>query len=516
MNKMEKSCTEQCYTVPHKMSFYFFVNNFHFALELLGAVALLMAAWLTFDTYSVSKEGKILVRTFGFGLFALWQVIAAINTGSDLLSFIGFTLFAIGLVCILGSFLKQQRLAAMPAILIVPSFATFTGPLYGVATILLLAVAYASNVQSKKEFNPTWRSFSIAFLLLGIASMFTFFAKGNEISLFALIGDAFELVGFLFLFAWVWQFLALRIRESLIIIFISATLLLSTIVTLAFSTILITQISSQTEASLLTNARVLDLNIKGLKQEALAEAALLSVDSRLGDAIVANDFPTLQMIAEGFMEQYALGFVTVTDAQGTVLIRAHALSRLNDSLSGERAFEEALSGKSFVTVESSPVEKLSIRAGAPVMQESEVVGTVIAGYPLDNALLDSIKRVTGLEMFVYENDTSVAATAFALDGRTRLTGLRLADDTVGNSVLKDGQSMTAQTDFHSQPFLASYLPLTSGDDKIVGMLSAAKPQQDILDIVNATNRLTLITIILIMLVLTFPIYIFTRRLTDEI
>ena len=497
------------------MSFYFFVNNFHFALELLGAVALFMAAWLTFDTYSVSREGRILVRTLGFGLFALWQVIAAINTGNDLLSFVGFTLFIIGLVCVLGSFLKRQKLAAMPAILIVPSFATFTGPLYGAAAVLLLAIAYASNLQSKKEFNTTWRPFSIAFLLLGIGSVFAIFAKGNEVSLFALIGDAFELVGFLFLFAWVWQFLALRIRESLIIIFISATLLLSTIVTLAFSTILITQITSQTEASLLTNARVLDLNIKGLKQESLAEATLLSVDPRLGEAIVANDFPTLQTIAEGFMGQYALGFVTVTDAQGTVLIRAHALSRLNDSLSGERAFEKALIGSAFVTVESSPVEKLSIRAGAPVTHKGKIIGAVIAGYPLDNALVDSIKRVTGLEMFVYENDTSVAATAFALDGRTRLTGLRLTDDKVGNSVLKDGQSMTAQTDFYGQPFLASYLPLTSGDDKIVGMLSAAKPQQDILDIVNATNRLTLITVILIMLVLAYPIYVFTRRLTSE-
>ncbi len=497
------------------MSFYFFVNNFHFALELLGAVALFMAAWLTFDTYSVSREGRVLVRTLGFGLFALWQVIAATNTGNDLLSFVGFALFVIGLVCILGSFLKRQKLAAMPAILIVPSFATFTGSLYGVAAILLLAIAYASNLQSKKEFNTTWRPFSIAFLLLCIGSVLGIFAKGNEVSVFALAGDALELVGFLFLFAWVWQFLALRIRESLIIIFISATLLLSTIVTLAFSTILITQITSQTESSLLTNARVLDLNIKGLKQESLAEATLLSVDPGLGDAIVANDFPTLQTIAEGFMEQYALGFVTITDAQGTVLIRAHALSRLNDSLSGERAFEEALIGSAFVTVESSPVEKLSIRAGAPVTQDGKVVGTVIAGYPLDNALVDSIKRVTGLEMFVYENDTSVAATAFALDGRTRLTGLRLTDDKVGNSVLKDGQSMTAQTDFYGQPFLASYLPLTSGDDKIVGMLSAAKPQQDILDIVNATNRLTLITVILIMLVLAYPVYIFTRRLTDE-
>lgn len=499
------------------MSFYFFVNNFHFALELLGVVAMFLAAWLTFDTYSVSKEWKILVRTFGFGLVALWHGIAAIGAGSDLLSFFGFALYIVGLVCILGSFLAQQQLR-MPeasAVLVVPSFAAFSGILHSVSAILLVAIAYTSYRQSKREFNPSWKRFFISFLLLGIGSILAIFAQGNEISFFALAGSAIELIGFSFLFAWVWQFLALRIRESLVIIFISAALLLSTIVTLAFSTILITQIIDQTQASLLTDARVLDLDIKELQQGSLAKAALLAQDVRLEDAIAKNDFSELQTIAEAFMEQYNLGFITITDIQGTVLIRAHALSQRGDSLSGERALEEALRGKVFVTIESSPAEKLSIRAGAPVEQDTAIIGAVIVGYPLDNALVDGIKRVTGLEMFIYENDTSIAATAFAEDNRTRLTGLTVGDSKIEDSVLLNGKSMMAQTDFYGQPFLASYLPLTNGDDKIVGMISASKPQQDILDIANATNRLTLITVIFIMLVLAYPIYLFTRRLTKE-
>lgn len=496
------------------MSLYFFVNNFRFALELLGAVAMLMAAWLTADTYSVSKEQKILVRTVGFGLVAAWQIISALGAGSDPLSFLGFTLYAIGLAGILGSFIASQKLA-MPAILIIPPFAAFAGPLYGVAAILLLAIAGASYQQSKKEFNPTWKRFYVSFLLLGVGAVFAIFAQGNELGLFALAGFASSLAGFLLLVAWVWQFLALRIRESLVIIFVSAALLLSTVVTLAFSTILISQITSQTEESLLIDARVLDLSIDKLKRESLAEAALLAADPRLGAAVAADDFPELQAVSESFMERYSLGFVTITDARGAVLVRAHALSKRGDSLAGERALEEALAGKTFVTVEESPVEKLSIRAGAPVKQKNRVVGAVIAGYPLDNALVDGIKRVTGLEMFVYEGDTSVAATAFAEDGRTRLTGLRLEDGEVKSSVLSGGASMTAQATLRGQPFLASYLPLVSGDDKIVGMLSAAKPEQDILDIVNATNRLTLITVILIMLALAYPIYAFTKRLTEE-
>lgn len=497
------------------MSFYFFAHNFHFALELLGAVAVLMAAWLTFDTYEVSKEQKMLVRAFGFSLFAVWQLIAAVTSGNDALSFIGFALFVVGLLCILGSFLVRQKLAAMPAILIIPSFAAFEGSLYGVASVLLLAIAYFAYRISKEEFNPTWKWFFVSFSLLGLGSALTVFSKGSETSFFTLSASVLELAGFLFLAAWVWQFLALRIRESLVIIFIAAALFLSTIVTLAFSTILISQITSQTQANLLTNARVLDLDITELKRESLAEASLLAANPQLAAAISTNDFSTLQTIAENFMEEYSLGFVTITDAQGTVLIRAHAQSKRADSLLGERALEEARVGSAFVTIEESPVEGFSIRAAAPVEQKDKVIGTVIAGYPLDNALVDGIKRITGLEMFVYGGDTSLAATAFATDGHTRLTGIQLHNNAIKETVLIGGKHMTAEADLFGQTFLASYLPLVNGDGKIVGMLSAAKPQQDILDLVNATNRLTLLTVIIVMLVLAFPVYLFTKRLTDE-
>lgn len=496
------------------MPLYFIANNFRFALELLGTVAFLMAAWLTFDTYSVSKEGRILVRTVGFGLLALSQVIAAVGVGNDVLLYVGSALQIAGLACVLGSFLSSERLA-LPVVLVIPPFAAVAAPRSGAASALLLAISYASYRQAKREFNPTWRRFFVSFLLLGAGAALAAFAKGNGTDSLSLAISAVELAGFLFLVAWVWQFLALRIRESLVIIFISAALLLSTVVTLAFSTILISQITSQTEANLLTDARVLDLSIDKLKRESLAEAALLAADPWLGAAVAGDDFSELQAVSESFMERYNLGFVTVADARGAVLVRAHALSKRGDSLAGERAVEEALAGAAFVTVETSPVEKLSIRAGAPILLKGKVVGAVIAGYPLDNALVDGIKRVTGLEMFVYEGNTSVAATAFAEDDRTRLTGLRLENNAVKDSVLKGGESVTAQASLRGRPFLASYLPLVNGDGKIVGMLSAAKPERDILDLINATNRLTLVTVLLIMLALAYPIYAFTKRLTDE-
>ncbi len=495
------------------MSLSFFINNFHFAIELMGAVIFLMAAWLAFDSYLVRRDSATFTRAIGFSLYALWQILYAMSGGSDVLSYISFCIFLIALLLVLVSFLRQERLQ-VTAIIVLPTFAAWNGSLRTAAALLLFAIAYYAYRTARQEFNKTWEPFYWAFTGLGVGTLCGIFA-GNQTSVAFIAELLFDMGAFILLARWVWQYLQLRIRESLILIFISAALLLSTIVTLAFSTILINQITSETEANLLTDARVLDLDIAGLKEQSSAKVALIARDALLAQAVAKNDFTTLSTLAEQYMEINHLGFLIITDKQGNVLVRAHALSRRGDSLAEERAFEEAILGNTFVTIEESPVEKFSIRAGAPILEGGKIVGTVIGGYPLDNPLVDNIKRVTGLEMFIYQKDVAVAATALATDGRTRITGSVLTDKSVAGAVLTTGSSMTAHETLAGQPFLASYLPLSNGDGKIVGMIGAAKPEQDILDISNATNRLTLMTVILIMLVLVYPIYRFTKRLTTE-
>ena len=496
------------------MSLYFLINNARFAIELTGAVTFFIAAWLTYDTYNFRKDSTTLVRAIGLGLCAVAQTITAINLGNDILSYLGFIFFALGLLAVLSSFLKSQQLQ-VHAVLVIPAFTLWQGYLVVVLAFLSGAVAFLSYRRAKQELNNTWTPFSIALGLVGVGLALSVVAHAVETSPLFIAGLLSKLVGFGYLARWVWQFLQLRIRESLVLIFTSVALLLSTVVTLAFSTILISQLSSQTEANLITDARVLDLHLQSLHEESLAKAALIATNKDVAGDILANDFSALSQTAETLMETYNLGLLTIADEGGAVLVRAHALSKRGDSIIGARTFEEALHGNSFVTIEENSVEKLAISAGAPIMQKDKIIGVVIAGYPLDNALVDSVKRITGLEMFIYTGSVSSAATALAADGRTRLTGEEVTDPVVRATVLVGGKTTTAQANFYGQPYLASYIPLKNGDGKIIGMISAGKPQQDILDIANSTNRLTLITIILIMLILALPIYLFTKRLTQE-
>jgi sensor histidine kinase regulating citrate/malate metabolism len=73
-----------------------------------------------------------------------------------------------------------------------------------------------------------------------------------------------------------------------------------------------------------------------------------------------------------------------------------------------------------------------------------------------------------------------------------------------------------RTSIFSRPYLASYLPIKNADGNIVGMLSAAKAQNEILETAQQTNRLTLAAVVIIMIIMVMPIYLVTRRLSGEV
>ena len=251
--------------------------------------------------------------------------------------------------------------------------------------------------------------------------------------------------------------------------------------------------------------------MENIKQEALAKAEIVSLDKDLITALDKNDAVSLEKTAENLLEKYQLGFLTIADNTGSVILRAHSLSSRGDTIYGEREFDEAMLGNNVVSVDDSKGEGFSVRAGAPVISNGKTVAVVVVGNQLDNAFADKLQKLTGLETFIYKGDVSVASSALDADGRTRLVGEALNNPEVSKSVLEDGNIITSDSKIFGTLFHSSYAPLMNVDDKIVGMISVSKPQQDIVDIANATNRLTLITVTLIILVLSLPIYFISKK-----
>lgn len=499
------------------MSLYFLVTNLHFAFGMIGAIVLLMAAWLNYDSFKQEANVPVLIRCVGLLFFLDWQILYSLDITNDVFLYFSYALMIIGIAFLVISFLQTKKLA-MTAVIVIPAFTLHIQQLSIISSILLFITAFLAFRQWKREYNKAWVPFAVAFSLFGIAySLNIFDSMINHTSIIYMARNLIELAGFISLGVWVWQYMRLRINESIIMILIGVTFILSTVVTLAFSTILINRVISETSNNLIADAKVLDFSISGMKEDALSKAQLVAKDADIIKGVTNNDFTSLDQSSGVLLEKYNLGFLIITDKNGDVLVRGNALSKRGDSLSGDRAFEEAILKNSIVTIEDSSAEGFSIRAGSPIYDKSnKIIGTVVDGFQLDNALADKMKRITGFDMFIYKDDTSIAGTALGIDGRTRLVGDKIINPDITNAVLVAGKSFTGSTEIFGNLFQTSYLPIVNGDDKIVGMISAGKPQQDIVSVANATNRLTLTTVLVILLVLIFPIYFISKKISGKV
>jgi len=499
------------------MSFYFIANNIHFALEVLGALSFIMVGWLAWDSYLLRKDWTTSSRAVGFSLLAVWQIIHAMGLAGDFIFYLGYIFFFTGLGFVIWNLILEKP-ASRPtfsAVLLIPAAAAVVPYFNLIATLSLITIAYLSYQQYKKEMKTSLWPFVFGFIAIAAGYFLGIFYDQESLNAFWAIGHVLEFVGFASLVWWVWRYLQLRVGEEIIFIFISAAILISIVVTLAFSTILIAQIESAVRVNLSTNVKVLDYTFSHLKEEALAKAKILSTSTDVRSAILRNRFNDLGAIATRFFNNEKLGFLTILDNGGRVLIRASAPSQKSDNLSKEKAVRDSLAGKSVVFVESSPSEKFSIRAASPVFYQGEVVGVVLVGFLLDNAFLDGMKKITGLEISVFENNAIVSSTLLSADGQTRVSGVKQTDAAVSEA-MKRGEIITLRTEFLSRPFLASYLPILNSDGEVAGMLSAAKPQREILETANATNHLTLVAVTIIVLMSIAPIYFLTKKLTEEI
>jgi len=500
------------------MSSFFLLNNLHFSLEIFGALAFLIIGWLALDSFLVRKDITTASRGIGFAFLAAWQIIHAFNISSDIWSYIGYGAYIAGILFVLLNFALETptKRPEFKAIIIIPGLSALIVPFNTIVTFGLFLITFFAFSQYKKELKKALLLFWIGFLLLSLGALTSLFYTPHSLSLLWTLGHVFELLGFIALGLWVWSYLQLRVKEEIALVFISMTFIMAIVVSLTFASILVNRIETETRANLLTNVRVLDFTIERLKEEALAKAKLFSLSDELERAVVENNFVLIDTIAKRFLEDEKIGFLSILGGDGGVILRAHAPTQRREDLSGELAVSHALFGEAFVSIEKSPVENLSIRAASPIFNEEKLVGVVLLGFPLDNILADNIKKITGLEMSIFERDVRVATTLFNPDGLTRSIGIKQTDSRVLEGVLEKGNALTLRTTFLSQPFIASYVPLTDAEGSVVGMLAASKPQTEIFKTAQATNRLTLIVVILVMFILIMPIYGITKKLSSEL
>ena len=90
----------------------------------------------------------------------------------------------------------------------------------------------------------------------------------------------------------------------------------------------------------------------------------------------------------------------------------------DDNIANQTNISRALQGESSVKVEEGRKVRLSVRAGAPVRFEGEVIGALSTGYVVsNNSLVNKAKQITGGDFSIFLGQERVACTVAGPDMR---------------------------------------------------------------------------------------------------
>ena len=497
------------------MSLFLLLNNLHFGIELFGAFAFFIASWLLFDAYLIKKSKLNLWRTVGFLLVAIWFVFHALGIETNILLGLGLFIYFAGLIAILFSY-WLDKLPSRPVfsgIIILPALA---GVLVYFNSVAFVILALISVILIKRYFRNVDRMskwLAIGFILLTLATLISVFVQTESPNLLWIVEHSLRLIAFVVITGWVWQFLRLRAREQTLISFVATAMLISLLVTMTFSTLLLRQIEAGARSSLSTDAKVFNFYLDSLQNQALAQNQLVANNEDLVFSLRTRNVGELEKVATDLMNSLELGFLTVADANGNVLIKAHFPSSQGDNILAEQVGAEALEGRAATTIEMVETEGFSIRAGAPVFDRGRIIGAVISGFLLDNFLVDNLEKITGLETTIFADEEIVASTIVGPDGKTRIQGIKLTDQRVKNKVITRGEEFVGQVKFLGKETLGAFLPLKNLEGRVVGILATTKTQIELVRAANATNRLTVLVVLIIVIGLIVPLYRFSKFLT---
>ncbi len=260
--------------------------------------------------------------------------------------------------------------------------------------------------------------------------------------------------------------------------------------------------------------RVVETQIQGLNDKYRDEAQLIAENSSLVGALMARDMATLKDVLDQDMKRTGAQFITLADGKGNVVMRSHSEKR-GDSVMKQSVVQRALRGENTVNIERGTAVKFSVRAGAPIKAGNNIIGVMVIGEALDsNRFVDNIKKMTGLEMTVFENNTRIATTL--TQNGSRVVGSQLENPAVINAVLNNGQTYEANATLFGKPFKTLYWPLKDNTGKTMGMWFIGLDHSTVTKTISNIAFSCIVAILIIVAVLSLLGVFFSRALVTPL
>jgi signal transduction histidine kinase len=170
-------------------------------------------------------------------------------------------------------------------------------------------------------------------------------------------------------------------------------------------------------------------------QTATVMARLIADLPKLKAAMATDDPPTVQDIASGYQAQLNANVVVVTNRTGQVLYAAGGSPRAGIIAADRPGVRDALAGHDTVSLLAQPNGILQI-VSVPVALDRprrEILGTLSAGFLLDDALAAQLKKITGSDL-AFGMEGQILASTLPRDAYPALAE-RLRSDGISRVVI---------------------------------------------------------------------------------
>lgn len=226
-------------------------------------------------------------------------------------------------------------------------------------------------------------------------------------------------------------------------------------------------------------ATTVQTQLDALKEKCREAAYQFAVRPDVIEAVAKGNSAYIQKVGKEFLRSGAVNVLTIANKEGQVIGRGHS-EKSGDGVLNQVNVKKALSGEASSGVEEGTVIKFSVRAGQPIKQSGQIVGSVTSGIDLssDTKFVDRIKDTLGIECTIFHGDTRVSTT-IVKDGQ-RAVGTKMDNPIVVETVLRSGQSFHNINRIMGREYHTAYWPLHDLEGKVAGMLFVGKDRESVL------------------------------------
>ena len=257
-----------------------------------------------------------------------------------------------------------------------------------------------------------------------------------------------------------------------------------------------------------------DATYNANSEKFLQEARLIAGNPALVEAVARRDHAAAAALGKELMDMAGSEFITITDEKGIVVGRGHS-PKYGDDVNNQETVAAGRKGESVVGIVAGTVVPFTLRAGAPLVHEGKVVGTVGIGISLaSEAYVDRLKKETGLEATIFKGDIR-AMTTLIRDGK-RLIGTKLQNAAVSEAVLQRGETVSGELQLLGRPYSVVYWPILNMAGKPVGMWFTGQPLDTVVQARREALRNALLAALGITLVFALVAFVIGRMLASPV